>query len=123
MGRRDRGRDELTNRIHAGKNVEVRAVNGTRRHYVLLVAGTALFLLWLLFPLGTGDGGRWEVDDYLVTATQPDAKRDSLQAKYEAVFAKQAVIKASLYVAFLVLVLGHAILWERRSGEERANQP
>jgi len=99
------------------------ACSTTRGHYVLLLGGTALFLLWLLFPIVTGDGGRWEVHDYLVMESQPDAKRDTLQTKYEAVFAKQAVIKLSLYVAFVVLVAGHATLWgERNSGGDRANR-
>jgi hypothetical protein len=59
-----------------------------RGHYACLVTGTILFLLWLLFPIVTGDGGRWTVQDYLVTATTPDPRRDTLQAQYEAVFAK-----------------------------------
>jgi hypothetical protein len=95
----------------------------TRTHYTLLVVGTLLFLVWLLFPILMGDGGRrWEVQDYIVMATQPDPRRDTLQALYEAVFAKQAVIKLSLYVAFVVLVFGHAVLWRNPgTGMDRPN--
>jgi hypothetical protein len=95
-----------------------------RGYYASLVIGTILFLLWLLFPIVTGDGGRWTVQDYLVTATTPNPRRDTLQAQYEAVFAKQAVVKLSLYIAFVVVVAGHAVLWRARGvGADRPIQP
>src|SRR5262245_4022116 len=95
----------------------------SRVHYAALVAGTALFLLWLLFPILTGDGGRWTVTDYGVSASIPDPRRDTLQAKYESVFAKQAVVKLSVYLACVVLVVGHAVLWGRGTSTDQPNHP
>jgi hypothetical protein len=84
-------------------------------HYILLLAGTFLFLLWLLAELLDGGGGDWTVYRSEADNSAPvgghELGRAVILAKHEAIYAKKAAIKVGVYLAFVALVLGHALLW------------
>jgi len=84
-------------------------------HYILLLVGTLLFLAWLLAEPLDGSGGAWDVyrgeADYGVPAGGQELGRVAIQAKHEAIHAKKATIKVGVYLAFVALLLGHALLW------------
>jgi hypothetical protein len=82
---------------------------------MLLLLGTVLFLASLLVDPLTGGGGTWvvfasEANDGVPTGGH-DLGRAVILAKHEAIYVKWAVIKVGVYLAFGLLVLGHALLW------------
>jgi hypothetical protein len=84
-------------------------------HYILLLVGTFLFLASLLAELPDGSGGDWNVFRSDANNNAPvgghDLGKAVILGKHEAIYAKKAAIKVGVYLAFIALVLGHALLW------------
>jgi hypothetical protein len=98
-------------------------MHASKGHFVLLSVGTAAFLLWLFAGLATGEGGDWAVNVWSTVppAGSTDAMRLAQASKHEAVYAKWAVFKVGVYVAFVAIVLGHALLWPRSPNRDAAS--